>query len=56
MFSNGAVCGALLGCRLGFSQLPKDWLAVMPHKKWLDKKVVQFIHLLFPNIKFNNQQ
>jgi len=41
--TNGAVCGALLGCKLGYSQLPKDWLASLLHKKWLDRKVIAFL-------------
>eukprot|EP00823_Brevimastigomonas_motovehiculus_P009935 TRINITY_DN97_c0_g1_i4.p1 TRINITY_DN97_c0_g1~~TRINITY_DN97_c0_g1_i4.p1 ORF type:complete len:396 (+),score=90.05 TRINITY_DN97_c0_g1_i4:188-1375(+) len=41
--TNGAVCGAVLGCRLGYSKLPADWLNALPHKKWLDKKVVAFL-------------
>jgi ADP-ribosylglycohydrolase len=41
--SNMSVAGALLGCRLGYSALPQLWLQSMPHKKWLDRKVVQFL-------------
>jgi len=41
--TNGAVCGALLGCKLGYSQLPKDWLASLLHKTWLDRKVIAFL-------------
>jgi len=45
--TNGAVAGSLLGCRLGFSELPKEWLIELPNKRWLDKKVVQcFKHIL----------
>jgi len=43
--TNGAVCGALLGARLGYSKLPKEWLASLRHKKWLDKKVIAFLKL-----------
>jgi len=44
--TNGAVCGAVLGCKLGYSGLPKQWVAAMPHKKWLDKKVVALLKLM----------
>lgn len=32
--------------RYGFSSLPKKWLKAMPHKTWLDKKIVAFLKLL----------
>ena len=38
--TNGAVAGALLGCKLGFSGLPKSWLK-MCHAKWLEDNVVE---------------
>lgn len=41
--TNGAVCGAMLGCKIGYANLPQDWIAAMPNKEWLDKKVAQFI-------------
>ncbi|GAM23050.1 hypothetical protein SAMD00019534_062250 [Acytostelium subglobosum LB1] len=49
--TNGAVCGAMIGCKIGYSQLPKDMLDALPNKKWLDNLVVQFINkvVLNPN-------
>ncbi|KAL6059123.1 ADP-ribosylglycohydrolase [Balamuthia mandrillaris] len=44
--TNGAVAGALFGTRKGYSALPKEWLSAMPHKAWLDEKVVRFLRLL----------
>jgi len=44
--TNGAVCGALLGTKIGYSNLPKDWLAALKNKSWLDDKVVAFLKLL----------
>jgi ADP-ribosylglycohydrolase len=41
--TNGAVCGALYGVRVGYRGLPHDWLRHLPHKKWLDQKIVQFL-------------
>eukprot|EP01105_Mastigella_eilhardi_P009492 TRINITY_DN2240_c0_g1_i1.p1 TRINITY_DN2240_c0_g1~~TRINITY_DN2240_c0_g1_i1.p1 ORF type:complete len:284 (-),score=51.23 TRINITY_DN2240_c0_g1_i1:99-908(-) len=41
--TNAAVAGALVGCRLGYSSLPKDMLLALPHKAWLDKKVAAFL-------------
>ena len=34
--TNGAVAGALLGCKIGFRHLPKTWLKGLKHKDWLD--------------------
>ena len=34
--TNGAVAGALLGCKLGASEIPDSWLAGLKHKDWLD--------------------
>ena len=33
--TNGAVAGALLGCKLGSSALPPTWLKGLKHKGWL---------------------
>jgi len=44
--TNGAVFGAMLGCKLGYSQLPKEWLVALPNRKWLDNKVVEFLKLI----------
>ena len=41
-FSNGAVAGALMGCKFGYKNLPEDLLN-FPHRKWLDRKVHQFL-------------
>jgi len=34
--TNGAVAGALLGCKLGASELPDSWRDGLKHKDWLD--------------------
>ena len=34
--TNGAVSGALLGCKLGVKCFPETWLEGLCHKKWLD--------------------
>ena len=34
--TNGAVAGALLGCKLGASALPATWLNELKYKDWLD--------------------
>ncbi len=33
--TNGAVAGALLGCKLGASKLPDSWRDKLKHKDWL---------------------
>jgi len=43
--TNGAVCGALVGTKLGYDKLPQDWLQALPNKKWLDLKVAKFLQL-----------
>ena len=42
LLSNGAVAGALMGCKFGFKKLPEDLLN-FPHRKWLDHKIQQFL-------------
>ncbi|EFA79914.1 hypothetical protein PPL_06734 [Heterostelium album PN500] len=38
--SNGSIAGGLLGCKIGYSHLPKDWIQQLPNKEWLDIKVL----------------
>ena len=40
--SNGSVCGALMGCKLGYHSLPSDLLQ-FHHRQWLDDKVDAFL-------------
>jgi len=44
--SNGAVAGALLGCKIGYNKLPSDLLSKMKEKVWLDKKIDRYFDLL----------
>lgn len=44
--TNGAVCGAMLGARLGYARLPAEWLRALPNKGWLDAKLAVFVPLL----------
>eukprot|EP00117_Sycon_ciliatum_P018021 scpid43169/ scgid16793/ Uncharacterized protein MJ1187 len=44
--SNGAVCGALLGCKYGYSGLPKDLLEGLVYHDWLDDWVDKFLAML----------
>ena len=41
--TNGAVCGAVIGAKIGYSNLPQEWLQDMPHIKWLDCRVEKFL-------------
>ncbi|XP_071082757.1 ADP-ribosyl-[dinitrogen reductase] glycohydrolase-like [Haliotis cracherodii] len=43
--TNGAVAGALLGCKLGMSALPASWVANLKHKAWLDDKIEKYFVL-----------
>ena len=38
--TNGAVAGALLGCKVGVDKLPPEWMA-LKHKDWLDPIINQ---------------
>ena len=44
--TNAAVGGALLGCRLGFSALPGEWVAQLPHRAWLEAHVQKLLVML----------
>ena len=44
VYSNAAVAGALVGCKLGFSSLPQDLLQ-FPHREWLDQRVDSFLEV-----------
>lgn len=43
--SNGAVCGAMLGCKVGFSNLPVDLLQFV-NRQWLDNHVDKFLETI----------
>ncbi|KAJ3039501.1 hypothetical protein HDV00_012181 [Rhizophlyctis rosea] len=44
--TNGAVAGALMGCLVGYSGLPKEWLQGLIHHDWLMKKVDAALELM----------
>ncbi|ELT98348.1 hypothetical protein CAPTEDRAFT_158452 [Capitella teleta] len=44
--TNGAVAGALLGCKLGLKGLPRSWLKDLVHKEWLDKKIERYFNVI----------
>lgn len=44
--TNGAVAGALLGCKLGIKALPSTWLDGLVYKTWLDDKINKYLDLL----------
>ncbi|XP_071082038.1 uncharacterized protein YegU-like [Haliotis cracherodii] len=44
--TNGAVAGALLGCKLGMSGLPVSWVSKLKHKAWLDEKIERYLNVL----------
>ena len=41
--TNGAVCGALMGCRIGYNALPQAWLQALPHRAWAEARVGRFL-------------
>ena len=46
--TNATVAGALLGCKLGYSKLPAEWLGglIPGNVKWLDKIVNQLLNMM----------
>ncbi|XP_038067788.1 uncharacterized protein YegU-like [Patiria miniata] len=43
--TNGAVAGALLGCKLGYRNLPPSWKDDLKHKKWLDDIIARYLKM-----------
>ncbi|KAJ3160140.1 hypothetical protein HDU86_000976 [Geranomyces michiganensis] len=43
--TNAAVCGALVGCRVGYSGLPREWLAGLRNKAWLEERVEALVEI-----------
>ncbi|KAG9290509.1 hypothetical protein G9A89_002484 [Geosiphon pyriformis] len=48
--SNATVTGALLGCRLGKSQLPREWVQGVKHHEWLDEMAEKFCELVIRDL------
>uniref|UniRef100_A0A7S1IIF9 ADP-ribosylglycohydrolase n=1 Tax=Eutreptiella gymnastica TaxID=73025 RepID=A0A7S1IIF9_9EUGL len=44
--TNAAVTGALLGCSLGYSRLPMQWISAMPYATWLEAWVQKVLYVL----------
>ncbi|KAJ8302188.1 hypothetical protein KUTeg_021175 [Tegillarca granosa] len=46
--SNACVAGAILGCKIGFSQLPKDWVSGLRKKQttWLNIRINHLLDML----------
>ena len=44
--TNGAVAGAMLGARLGYARLDKQWRDALLHRQWLDKRVNNLLVLM----------
>ena len=40
---NGAVCGAVLGAKLGYKRLPRTWVNSLRHKRWFHERVARFL-------------
>ena len=45
---NATVAGALLGCKVGYSELPRDWIdGLLPRQvAWLNTKVNSFLDMM----------
>ncbi|XP_064605521.1 ADP-ribosylarginine hydrolase Tri1-like isoform X2 [Liolophura sinensis] len=44
--ANGAVAGALLGCKLGLDAIPRAWIENLQHRYWLDQIIDQFLQVM----------
>jgi len=44
--TNACVAGALLGCKLGFQALPREWVRGLIHHEWLDAKIEVLFELM----------
>jgi len=46
--SNGCVAGALLGCKIGYSKLPPDWLLGLRKEQteWLNVKINHLLDMI----------
>ena len=44
--TNAAAAGAILGCKLGCSNLPQNLIAQLTHKAWLDEQIVRLLVMM----------
>lgn len=44
--TNAVVAGALLGCKLGYEKLPKEWLNDLLEKEWLEFRVNKLLVMM----------
>ncbi|KAJ3167127.1 hypothetical protein HDU88_002464 [Geranomyces variabilis] len=49
--TNAAVCGALMGCRVGYEGLPREWLAGLRNKAFLEERVQALIEVVIDRLK-----
>jgi len=53
--TNAAVAGAMLGCKLGYTKIPKRWVDRLLHKEWLHEKLEEFLDMLgLPSVAAND--
>lgn len=45
---NGAIAGALMGCKEGFSQLPSNWVSEIlePQRRWINDKINSLLDIM----------
>ncbi len=44
--TNCAVAGATMGAHLGYFALPKDWIASLPNKDWLNSIIMDYVKVI----------
>ena len=47
--TNAAVAGALLGCKIGYNNLPQNLIAELRHKDWYHEKVIKLLKTMERN-------
>lgn len=47
--TNAAVAGALLGARIGYNKLPKEWIEGIKYKKFLNERINRLWKIISSN-------
>ncbi|KAI8914026.1 ADP-ribosylation/Crystallin J1 [Powellomyces hirtus] len=48
--TNGAVAGALVGCKVGYDNLPHDWLDGLKNREWIGERVNALLERVFEGL------
>ncbi|TPX55477.1 hypothetical protein PhCBS80983_g05286 [Powellomyces hirtus] len=48
--TNGAVAGALVGCKVGYENLPHDWLDGLKNREWIGERLNALLERVFEGL------